>query len=189
MRPSHGGRILWTRTITAPEGIKAGAASPGSATSSTDPTVAHYRSTPIRTYPIDSPQAAARIVALAMLADGQMCKAETDVLDRLYAHEELGLGPDELHRVVHLMCDDMLSTAEMTWADACKLDPRTLEKLTAEINDSELRLKVLGLCVAVIEAEGHVVEGEAAVLRAVAESWGLQRWMAQRNSLIAERRA
>ena len=30
----------------------------------------------MRTYPNNSPQAAARIVALAMLADGQVCKAE-----------------------------------------------------------------------------------------------------------------
>lgn len=131
----------------------------------------------MRTYPNNSPQAAARIVALTMLAGGQVCKAEIDVLDRLRAHEELGLRPDELHSIVHSMCDDMLSTAEMTWADACKVDPQTLAKLMAEIDDSELRLKVLGLCVAVIEADGHVVEGEAIMLRAVVEQWGLHRWM------------
>ena len=133
----------------------------------------------MRTYPNNSPQAAARIVALAMLADGQVCKVEIDVLDRLRAHEELGLRPDELHSIVHSMCDDMLSTAEMTWADACKVDPHTLAKLMAEIDDSELRLKLLGLCVAVIEADGHVFEGEAIVLRAVVEQWGLHRWMLQ----------
>ena len=80
----------------------------------------------MRTYPNNSPQAAARIVALAMLADAQVCKAEIDVLDRLRAHEELGLRPDELHSIVHSMCDDMLSTAEMSWADACQVDPQTL---------------------------------------------------------------
>lgn len=133
----------------------------------------------MRTYPNNSPQAAARIVALAMLADGQVCKTEIDVLDRLRAHEELGLRPDELHSIVHSMCDDMLSTAEMTWADACQVDPQTVAKLMAEIDDSELRLKVLDLCVAVIEADGHVVEAEAIVLRAVVEQWGLQRWMLQ----------
>ena len=73
----------------------------------------------------------------------------------------------------------MLSTAELTWADACQVDPQTLAKLMAEIDDSELRLKVLGLCVAVVEADGHVVEGEAIVLRAAVEQWGLHRWMLQ----------
>lgn len=133
----------------------------------------------MRTYPNNSPQAATRIVALAMLADGQVCKAETDVLDRLRAHEQLGLRPDELHSIVHSMCDDMLSPAELAWADACQIDPQTLAKLMAEIDDSGLRLKVLGLCVAVAEADGHVVEGEAIVLRAAVEQWGLHRWMLQ----------
>ena len=82
----------------------------------------------MRTYPNNSPQAAARIVALAMLADGQVCKGEIGVLDRLRAHEELGLRPDELHSIVHSMCDDMLSTTEMTWADACQVDPQSLAK-------------------------------------------------------------
>lgn len=133
----------------------------------------------MRTYPNNSPQAAARIVALAMLADGQVGKAEIDVLGRLRAHEQLGLWPDELHSIVHSMCDDILATVELTWANACQVDPQTLAKLMAEIDDPELRLKVLGLCVAVVEADGHVVEGEAIVLRAAVEQWGLHRWMLQ----------
>ena len=133
----------------------------------------------MRTYPNNSPQAAARIVALAMLADGQMCRAEINVLNRLRVHEQLGLRPDELHSVVHSMCNDMLSTAELTWADACQVDPQTLAKLMAEIDDSALRLKVLALCVAVVEADGRVVASEAIVLMAAVEHWGLQRWILQ----------
>ena len=104
----------------------------------------------MRAYPNDSPQAAARIVALAMLADGQVCKAEIELLDRLHAHERLGLQPEELHSIVHAMCDDLLSTAQLNWADACQVDPQTLAALTAEIDDAEMRLEVLGLCVAVL---------------------------------------
>ena len=133
----------------------------------------------MRTYPNNSPQAAARIVALAMLADGQMSRAEIEVLDRLRIHEQLGLRPDELHSIVHSMCNDMLSTAELTWATACQLDPRTLARLMSEIDDPELRLKVMGLCVAVIEADGRVVPNEAIVLMAAVEQWGLQRWILQ----------
>ena len=39
----------------------------------------------MRTYPHNSPQAAARIVALAMLADGQLCVEEILVLDYVQA--------------------------------------------------------------------------------------------------------
>ena len=57
--------------------------------------------TPMRTYPLNSPYAAARIVALTLLADGHLCKAEIDALERLNVHDTLGLGKDELHRVLH----------------------------------------------------------------------------------------
>ena len=45
----------------------------------------------MRSYPRNSPQAAARIVALAMLADGDLTRTELDALDQLDAHEQLGL--------------------------------------------------------------------------------------------------
>ena len=133
----------------------------------------------MRTYPINSPQAAARIVALAMLADGQMSRAEIDILQRLRIHEQLGLRPDELHSVVDALCKDMLSTAKLTGATACEIDPRTLAKLMGEIDDPDLHSKVLALCVAVIEADGHVVTAEAIVLTAAVEQWGLQRGVPQ----------
>jgi uncharacterized tellurite resistance protein B-like protein len=133
----------------------------------------------MRTYPNNSPQAAARIVALAMLADGDVCKAELDVLDRLDADRQLGLQPEELYAVVHGLCEDLLSTAQLTWADACRVDPRTLVELLAEVNDAELRLKVLRLCVSVVEADGQVAEGESVMLVAAVEHWGLHREMLQ----------
>jgi uncharacterized tellurite resistance protein B-like protein len=75
------------------------------------------------------------------------------------------------------MCDDLLSTAEVSWADACQVEPQTLATLMAEIDDSEMRLEVLSLCVAVVEADGLVAEGESIVLETAVEQWGLQRWM------------
>ena len=54
----------------------------------------------MRTYPSNSPQAAARIVALTVLADGDISKTELELLDRLAVHEQLGLDRDELHDVL-----------------------------------------------------------------------------------------
>ncbi|HBY64031.1 MAG TPA: hypothetical protein DEH78_29770 [Solibacterales bacterium] len=133
----------------------------------------------MRTYPDNSPQAAARIVALAMLADGNLCKAEVDELERLGFHAQLGLPPDALHVIVHDLCEDLLSAAHLTWGDACRVDPRTLAGLLCEVDDPRLRLKVLRLCVAVVEADGHVADGESIVLVTAVEHWGLQREMLQ----------
>lgn len=131
----------------------------------------------MRTYLNNSPQAAARIVALAMLADGEVGEPELDLLERLVAHEQLGLKAEALHAVVQACREDLLSPAHLPWAEAGQVDARTLAELMAEIDDPMLRRKVLRLCVAVAEADGQVAEGELAVLVAAVEHWGLHREM------------
>jgi uncharacterized tellurite resistance protein B-like protein len=131
----------------------------------------------MRTYPLNSPQAAARIVTLAMLADGHLSNLELDTLDRLRAHQLLGLGRIELHAVIHEFCEDLLSAMHLTWDDACRVDPRTIAELMAEISDPQLRQQLLRICVAVAEADAQVTEGEAIVLTAAVEHWGLHRDM------------
>ena len=131
----------------------------------------------MRTYPANSPQAAARIVALTLVSDGHLCQAELDLLDQLGAHQQLGLPRSELHQVVHGFCEDLLSEVHLSWSDVCRVDPHTLAALFAEIDDPALRLRLLRLCVAVAEADAHVADGEAVVLNAAVEHWGLHREM------------
>jgi uncharacterized tellurite resistance protein B-like protein len=131
----------------------------------------------MRAYPLNSPRAASRIVALAMLADGELSKSELDALDRLEAPRQLGLPAAEMNAVVHDFCEDLLSDAQTNWADACQIDGRTLAGLMAEVDDPELRVKVLQLCAAVVEADEHVHDGEAMVLVAAVEHWGMHRAM------------
>jgi hypothetical protein len=139
----------------------------------------HHRRTLMRSYPVNSPQAAARIVALTLLSDGHLCKAEVDVLARQRAAEQLGLAPTQLQEVVRLFCEDLLSGVRTTWSDACSIDPRTLAALMAEVDDPELRGKVMNLCIAVVEADDHIAEGESTVLCAAVEHWQMQRMLLQ----------
>lgn len=128
----------------------------------------------MRTYPNNSPQASARIVALAMLADGHFCKTELDVLARLNADAQLGLAPDELKAIIHTLCEDLFYSSLGSW-DPANLESSTLNALLAEIDDPELRVKVLALCVAVTEADDHLAEGETRVLAAAWKQWGMPR--------------
>lgn len=73
----------------------------------------------MRTYPLNSPQAVARIVALTMVADGDIGDAEITWLDRPAAHEQLGLARHELHALLDTFCEDLLSSDQLKWADAC----------------------------------------------------------------------
>ena len=136
----------------------------------------------MRSYPVNSPQAAARIVALTVVADGDIGDAEIKLLDRLAAHEQLGLARHELHALLDTFCEDLLSSDQLNWADACPVDERTLADLMGEIQDPALRLKLLRLCVELAEVDAHVDDGESSVLIAAVEHWGLHREMFRPSS-------
>ena len=131
----------------------------------------------MRSDPVNSPQAAARIVALTVIADGDIGEAEIEWLDRLSVHEQLGLARHELHTLLDTFCEDLLSSGQLNWADACPVDECTLADLMGEIQDPSLRLKLLRWCVEVAESDAHVAQGESIVLVAAVEHWGLHREM------------
>ena len=112
-------------------------------------------------------------MALAMLADGDLTRLELDALDDIDAHQQLGLQREQMHQVVHTFCDDLLSSVQLSWTDACRIDDDTLGALMAEVTDPRLRTKVLSLCVAVIHADDHVADGESIVLGAAVRHWQL----------------
>lgn len=136
----------------------------------------------MRSYPTNSPQAAARIVALTVLADGDIGDAEIEWLDRLAIPEQLGLTRHELHTVLDTFCEDLLSSNQSQWADACPVDERTLADLMGEIQDPALRRTLLRVCVELAEIDAHVDEGESSVLVAAVEYWGLHHEMVRPSS-------
>jgi uncharacterized tellurite resistance protein B-like protein len=136
----------------------------------------------MRSDPVNSPQAAARIVALTVVADGDIGDAEIECLDRLAVHEQLGLARQELHALMDTFCEDLLSSDQLKWADACPVDERTLADLMGEIQDPTLRLKLLRLCVELAEVDAQVDEGESIVLVAAVEHWGLHHEMFRSSS-------
>ncbi|MGM9513606.1 TerB family tellurite resistance protein [Roseateles sp. DB2] len=127
----------------------------------------------MRSYPVNSPQAAARIVALTVLADGNIADAELELLDRLGAHDQLGLDRQALRALLDSVCEDLLSSGELQWADVCPVDERTLAHLMSEIQAPALRLKVLRLCVQLAEVDARIHDSESIVLTAAVEHWGL----------------
>ncbi len=137
----------------------------------------------MRNYPINSPQAAARIVALTVVADGDIGEAEIDLLDRLAAHDQLGLSRQALLEVLDCFCEDLLSSGQLTWADACPVDERTLINLMSEVQSPALRRRVLRLCVQLAEVDDRVDPGESMVLQTAVEHWGLQHEMLRSCSM------
>ena len=127
----------------------------------------------MRKYAQNSPEAAARIIALTVMADGDVGQAEMAMLDELGVHQQLGLDREALHAVVDTFCEDLLSSKQLAWSDACPVDEYTLAELMNEIDDPTLQRQVLGLCCKLAEVDGHVAEGESIVLVAAVAHWSL----------------
>jgi hypothetical protein len=128
----------------------------------------------MRTYPRNSPEAAARILALVLISDGHVCRSEFEVLNRVGASGALGLDVDALSRVVHTLCEELLLGAYDSGSAMTRVDPDTLASLLAEVDDPALQRTVMGLAEAVAEADRHLADGEALVLEAARRHWGLE---------------
>ena len=128
----------------------------------------------MRSYPRNSPQAATRILALAMLADAHQCGSEAALLEHLAVHEQLGLSRHELHTVVHIFCEELLaSSGGLCWTDISLLQPERLGQLFGEIDDAALQRKLMNLCIALVDADSQLTEGESRVLLAAMRYWGV----------------
>ena len=129
----------------------------------------------MRSYPVDSTQAAARIVALTMLADGHLSPLEIEALQRGGGGgDHLNIAPELMHDVLHALCEDLLLGATLAWSDACRVDGHALSRIMAEVESPELRERVLSVCLRVAQADDLVSDGEQLVLAHAVQHWGLQ---------------
>lgn len=127
----------------------------------------------MRPYPRNSPQAAARILALTVMADRDLGLAERALLDTLAVHRQLGLPREALHAVFDDFCEDLLASKQLAWSDDCPVDEYTLAELMADIDDPAIRQQLWDWCVRLAEADDRVAEGESVVLQAAMAHWGL----------------
>ncbi len=127
----------------------------------------------MRSYPRNSPEAAARIVALVLISDGHVCKSEFDILKQLDAERELGLEPHLLPHIVHTLCEELLLGGYATGSLLANVDDSSLASLMAEVSDPALQRTVLRLSLAAAQADGHLADGEAVVLEAARHHWRL----------------
>jgi len=127
----------------------------------------------MRSYPRNSPEAAARIVALVLISDGHVCSSEFNILKQLGAERELGLEPHLLPHIVHTLCEELLLGGYATGSLMDNVDDSTLASLMAEISDPALQRTVLRLSLAAARADGHLADGETVVVEAARHHWQL----------------
>lgn len=126
----------------------------------------------MRSHLRNSPEAAARIVALVMIADGHVCRSELDVLNQLQLERELGLPVGGFAQVVQTLCEDQLLSVYAGGPPAERIGEETLASFMAEVDDSDLQRRVLRLACAAAEADRHLADAERVVLEAALRHWG-----------------
>lgn len=128
----------------------------------------------MRFYSPNSPEAAARVVALVLLSDGHVCRSEYEALTQLGGVRDLGLEPRDLPGIVQALCEDLL----MEGFDGRPLQRRVgdgpLAALLADVDDPELQSHVLRIAASVIHADSHLSDGEIVMLNAICRHWQSQ---------------
>lgn len=126
----------------------------------------------LRAYPTDSPRAKARLVVLALLADGRIDAAELDSLNRRDAFATLGLTREVFFQVLYDFCADLVELP--SGSGSYLVSPAVLAGLFAEIGTLEERRKLMRLIFDVIRSDGHLAEGEARLFWNALDAWSLR---------------
>lgn len=128
----------------------------------------------MRHYPSDSAEAVARVIALALLADGAADKSELDYLKRRSVLDCHGISSEALDRVTREFYEDLISTVQYQDALQCRLDWEQLEGLLAEVADTRTRAALFRTIQELTRSDGHVTDGEAALLSCAACVWNMR---------------
>ncbi|RYD71847.1 MAG: hypothetical protein EOP84_24195, partial [Verrucomicrobiaceae bacterium] len=89
----------------------------------------------MRPYPVNSARAAARLIALAVLADGHLSTSELGLLERMNAAKRLGLTREQFNEVVRHLSEDLMTSSYAVWGSACQIDTEARRSVLAEVTD------------------------------------------------------
>ena len=126
---------------------------------------------PVQTYPTNSPQAATRLLAMVLVADGHYALSELRALDQLEVPQRLGLTPQAVKAVIDDFCAEVANASYGEWSGSALLDETTRDSLFHEIKDPKLQRQILLMCESLALADGHLAEGETDMLDAMARAW------------------
>jgi len=127
----------------------------------------------MRHYPSDSPEAMGRLVALTLMADGAIDASELKQLDHTDTIRRLGLNEASFDRVIHELCDDMLTSAHRTPAGQLELDVENIDLLLAEVQHPLFQKQVLRMMLDVVNADSKLSGGEAVLVAEAMKFWGI----------------
>ncbi|MES3020457.1 MAG: TerB family tellurite resistance protein [Pseudomonadota bacterium] len=125
----------------------------------------------MRTYPIDSPHAAGRILALMMVSDGNVAQSELAAMDRSGILKYVELEDDAFHQLLQDLCQDLLMSAAHGFI---QIDNGIIDQLLQEIAHPDIRRQLLHAMWKIADADGWLADGEAILLSRASALWGAE---------------
>ncbi len=122
-----------------------------------------------RPYGKNSPRAKARLVVLALLADGRLDDVELERLEHDEAYASLGLTHEDFLEVLYEFCADV-EKLPRGHGDYL-LAPSVLEEVLGEVDGSNEREHLLRLIFDVIRSDGHLARGESELFWRAVDTW------------------
>ncbi len=123
----------------------------------------------LRAYAPNSPRAKARLVVLAMLADGRLDDAELESLTRHGMFAELGIAREDFFEVLYDFCADVENLPN--GSGDYLLSPVVLEQLFGEVNSAAERQLLLRQIFNIIRSDGHLADSEADLFWQAVDAW------------------
>jgi hypothetical protein len=129
----------------------------------------------MRNYPIDSPQAKARIVALALLADGGLDKSEIECLDSRDIVDRIGVAPEAFDAVLHQFCEDIDQYGLLQPNGQLALGSPAILAILDEVRQRNARQTLLRTIFDIVLADRNLSVGEAQLTALAMAHWGIRR--------------
>lgn len=115
---------------------------------------------------------AARVLAMMMAVDRELSDEEWQALEGRAAFARLGLQRGPFMALAHRCHQDLHALrGPREWLSAAEI--AQFDDALAQVRDPALRLRIAGLCAAVITADGRVREPERQLYDQLLARWGL----------------
>ncbi len=125
----------------------------------------------MRNYATDSPQAMARVVVLALMADGTVDRSELNLLKRQEIIRRLGLSPEQFDSISYEFFEDLLGHGQRHDSGQFVLTAEIVASVLEGVRDSALQQKALRLILAIVNADRCLTADEAGLIAQAQKHW------------------
>lgn len=124
---------------------------------------------PLREYGPNSPRARGRLVAAAMLADGQLTPAELREISAGAMATTVGLEREQFMQVLFDLCEDIENILKKNGQTL--LDKEVVDQLLADVSSPTVRHSTLNAIRLAVSCDDSIGTHEAKLLRRATEAW------------------